>query len=230
MTLGDVFRVCWVAAMGRASSCVSGPWSTRAGYREMKTASQARKAELKPRDLYKVPGGVEEFKSFVGIIGCPPPPLCSSVIVEVFQRHIINGTSEFWGWGMPVGFADPRRSQGLLHTVVSGPCSGMFNDSPAPWSVSREAKAGFGKRAEDSDPFPNQDRNLPPTYRFSDRRVRGGTISVGSTGSIPRKNGGGFAGTQSIGLKLSYRRVAWTAGHSWELARSPESSYHNTNF
>jgi hypothetical protein len=30
-----------------------------------------------------VPGGIEELKSFVGIIGRPPPPACSSVIVEV---------------------------------------------------------------------------------------------------------------------------------------------------
>lgn len=30
-----------------------------------------------------MPGGIEELKSFVGIIGRPPPPVCSSVIVEV---------------------------------------------------------------------------------------------------------------------------------------------------
>jgi hypothetical protein len=44
---------------------------------------QARKAELKPRDLHKVPGGIEELKSFVCIVGRPPPPVCGSVIVEV---------------------------------------------------------------------------------------------------------------------------------------------------
>jgi len=32
--------------------------------------------------LHEVPGGIEELKSFVGIIR-PPPPVCSSVIVEV---------------------------------------------------------------------------------------------------------------------------------------------------
>jgi len=42
-----------------------------------------RKAELKPRDLHQVPRGIEELKSFVGIVGRPPPPVCSSVIVEV---------------------------------------------------------------------------------------------------------------------------------------------------
>jgi hypothetical protein len=42
-----------------------------------------RKAELKPRDLHEVLGGIKELKSFVGIIGRPPPPVCSSVIVEV---------------------------------------------------------------------------------------------------------------------------------------------------
>jgi hypothetical protein len=38
---------------------------------------------LKPGDLYKVPGGIEELKSFVGIVGRPPPPVCSSVIVNI---------------------------------------------------------------------------------------------------------------------------------------------------
>jgi hypothetical protein len=30
-----------------------------------------------------MPGGIDELKSFVGVIGRPPPPVCSSVIVEV---------------------------------------------------------------------------------------------------------------------------------------------------
>jgi hypothetical protein len=42
-----------------------------------------REAELKPRDLHKVPGDVEELKSFVGIAGCSPLPICGSVIVNV---------------------------------------------------------------------------------------------------------------------------------------------------
>jgi hypothetical protein len=38
---------------------------------------------LKPGDLHEVPGGIEELKSFVGIVGRPPPLVYSSVIVNV---------------------------------------------------------------------------------------------------------------------------------------------------
>jgi hypothetical protein len=38
---------------------------------------------LKPTDLHEVPGGMEELKSFVGIVGRPPPPVCGGVIVNV---------------------------------------------------------------------------------------------------------------------------------------------------
>jgi hypothetical protein len=38
---------------------------------------------LKPRDLHEVPGGIKELKSFVSIVGRPPPLACGSVIVEV---------------------------------------------------------------------------------------------------------------------------------------------------
>jgi hypothetical protein len=38
---------------------------------------------LKPGDLHEVLGGIEELKSFVGIVGRPPPPVCGSVIVNV---------------------------------------------------------------------------------------------------------------------------------------------------
>lgn len=37
-----------------------------------------------------MPGGIEELKSFVGIIGRPPPPVCSSVIVEVRDAERLN--------------------------------------------------------------------------------------------------------------------------------------------
>jgi hypothetical protein len=38
---------------------------------------------LKPKDLYEVLGSIEELKSFVGIVGRPPPPVCGGVIVNV---------------------------------------------------------------------------------------------------------------------------------------------------
>jgi hypothetical protein len=70
----------------------------RAGYRKTRKATDlqqalyswviygryyisVRKADLKPRDLYEVLGGIEELKSFIGIIGRPPPPVYSSIII-----------------------------------------------------------------------------------------------------------------------------------------------------
>jgi hypothetical protein len=38
---------------------------------------------LKPGDLHEVLVGIEELKSFVGIVGRPPPPVCGSVMVNV---------------------------------------------------------------------------------------------------------------------------------------------------
>jgi hypothetical protein len=72
----------------------------RAGYREVSEAAdlqqapyswvidgryyiQGRKAEMKPSDLHEVPGGIEELKSFVGIVGRPLPRVCGSVIVKI---------------------------------------------------------------------------------------------------------------------------------------------------
>jgi hypothetical protein len=43
----------------------------------------SKEGRLKPRDLHEVPGGIDELKSFVGVTGRPPLPVCSSVIVEV---------------------------------------------------------------------------------------------------------------------------------------------------
>lgn len=44
---------------------------------------QARKVELKPRHLHNVPVGVEELKSFIGIVSGPPPPVCDGVTIKV---------------------------------------------------------------------------------------------------------------------------------------------------
>jgi hypothetical protein len=44
---------------------------------------QARKAEIKLRDLYEVPGGIEKLKRFVGIVSRLLPPLYGSVIVKI---------------------------------------------------------------------------------------------------------------------------------------------------
>lgn len=43
----------------------------------------SEEGRVEARDLHKVPGGIEELKSFVRIVGRPPPPVCGSVIVEV---------------------------------------------------------------------------------------------------------------------------------------------------
>ena len=45
---------------------------------------------MKPRDSHEVPGGIEELKSCVGIIGRPPPLVCSSVVVEVRDAEKSN--------------------------------------------------------------------------------------------------------------------------------------------
>ena len=45
--------------------------------------ARARKADLKPRNLYEVPGGIEELRSFKGILGRPPLPDPRSPIVEI---------------------------------------------------------------------------------------------------------------------------------------------------
>jgi len=38
---------------------------------------------MKPSDLHEVLRSIEELKSFVGIVGRPPPRVCGSVIVKI---------------------------------------------------------------------------------------------------------------------------------------------------
>jgi hypothetical protein len=66
--------------MGKATDLQQAPYPgvVDGGYR-----GRVRDAELKPRYLHTVPMFVEVLKRFVGIVGCPPPPVCGSIAVKI---------------------------------------------------------------------------------------------------------------------------------------------------
>jgi hypothetical protein len=72
---------------------------------------------MKPRDLYKVPGGIEKLKSFVGIVGRPPPWVCGSVIVKIWDAEKPNFGQKS---AVPTRAFPEEGSQGLEVIEVEG--------------------------------------------------------------------------------------------------------------